>query len=156
MPVRIDFVQGAGEKSALCADVIKTLPDWFGILEANENYIAGMANRDVFAAYVEGQPVGLIALKYHFNETAEIWWMGIKPGHHRQGIGQELFATAKGHAAAKGCRQMIVNTLSARSSDEYYARTRVFYLKMGFRPLFEDHGENPVNPMMWMILPLAP
>ena len=152
--LNIIFVDDAEEKSRICDDIIHTLPDWFGLPEANENYIRNMRKKDVFVAYAGERPVGLIALKYHFQTTTEIWWMGILPDYHRHGIGTALFEAAKQHTIGNKHQNMIVNTLSDRSDDKHYARTRAFYLRMGFEPLLEDNEEDPVNPMMWMIHPL--
>jgi len=49
---------------------------------------------------------------------------------------------------------MAVMTASPRSSDEGYARTRAFYERQGFRLLMEFNEDDPVNPMVCMVLPL--
>jgi GNAT superfamily N-acetyltransferase len=147
------MIADAQEKSAACAEIIATLPQWFGIPQSNRNYIAGMPLRDVFAVWKAGQYVGAIALKYHFHRTAEIWWMGVKPAFHRQGIGSRLFQSARAHSLGKGCSRMIVNTISERSPDRSYARTRRFYQALGFEPLFEEKEDQP-NPMLWLMVEL--
>jgi GNAT superfamily N-acetyltransferase len=100
------------QKSSACADIIKTLPEWFGIPESNERYIREAASKDVFAVYDDRQrPIGMIALCYHFQTTAEIWWMGVKPEYHRRSIGKRLFEAAKSRAKENGCRTLAVMTL---------------------------------------------
>jgi hypothetical protein len=70
-------IVNAEQKSSAVADIIKTLPEWFGIPASNEHYIKEPTSKDVFAAYDNlNQSVGLIALRYHFQTTAEIWWDG--------------------------------------------------------------------------------
>lgn len=155
MTCQIRQVQDAQEKSAICKTIIKALPAWFGISESNQSYIKNITACDVFAAYVDGHVVGAIALKYHFNKTAEIWWMGILPGQHGKGVGTKLFERARQWAVQAGSSSMIVSTLSDRSDDEHYARTREFYLKQGFKPLVEFNEDDPRNPMMWMTLSLS-
>lgn len=151
MSCNIILIEDDNQKSEICSSIIKTLPEWFGIPEANEKYIRDVVHQDVFAAFVKDDPVGLIAIKYHYQTTAEIWWMGIKPDFHGCGIGKLLFSVAKEHVIGNGAQFIIVNTLSERSADENYRRTRKFYQTMGLMPLFEDSEDDPVNPMMWMI-----
>lgn len=154
---RMEIVEiiGPEARSAACAAIISKLPDWFAIPAANERYIAGMASKDVFAASVNDRPIGLLALRYHFGTTAEIWWMGIVPEYHRQGIGRRLIDAAKDRAIQLGCTTMVVTTLSPRCSDKNYAGTRAFYEGQGFRLLVEFNEHDPRNPMAWMVLSLA-
>ncbi len=101
--MNFDFreVTDNAEKSVLCDSIISTLPQWFGIPAANQTYIDEIQNYQVFGVFDQSnQPVGGLALKYQFKECAEIWWMGLSPVHHRQGLGQKLFKNAK-HAAVK-------------------------------------------------------
>ena len=142
------------EKSKACEQIIRHLPDWFGMPESNKNYIKQMRDKDVFAVEKDGAAIGLIALKYHFGETAEVWWMGLLPEHHRSGLGTLLIEAAKKRAKEKNCKNLALNTLSPRSPDPYYARTRAFYDTRGFRPLVEFNEDDPDNPMMWMVLNL--
>jgi GNAT superfamily N-acetyltransferase len=101
--MEIAEIVDAEQKSSAVAEIIKTLPEWFGIPESNERYVREAATKDVFAAYDDlNQPVGLIALRYHFQRTAEIWWMGVKPAYHRRGMGTPLFQAAKSKARQKG------------------------------------------------------
>jgi len=138
-------------KSSICRDIINALPEWFGIPQSTQKYIKGVAAKDCFAIFGENDvPAGLIAIKYHFGEIAEIWWMGVSPERHRQGIGQTLFEAARQRAVEKGCKHMVVLTLSELSADERYARTRQFYERMGFRTFLYDHEEDPVHPLVWM------
>ena len=170
-------IADAEQKSSAVADTIKTLPEWFGIPASNERYIKEVVSKDAFAAYhatrrasalipasnedhiieatakddlAANQPVGLIALRYHFQTTAEIWWMGVKPEFHRRGIGALLFDAAGSRAREKGCRTLAVLTLSPRNPYESYARTRAFYERQGFRLLIEENECDPQNPLAWM------
>ena len=95
--------------------------------------------------------MGTVALKYHFSDTAEIWWMGIKQEFHRQGIGDRLFEAALNRAKKRACKWTVLETLSPKNPDEHYARTRNFYQKVGFKPLLSFNESDPVNPMMWML-----
>ena len=142
-------------KSSACAAIIGKLPAWFGIPASNERYVREMASKDVFAALIDTRTIGLIALRYHFQKTAEIWWMGFMPEYHRKGIGQCLFDAAKGRALQMRCTTMAVTTLSPRRPDEGYARTRAFYEHLGFRLFREFNEDDTQNPLVWMVLPLS-
>jgi GNAT superfamily N-acetyltransferase len=143
------------QKLRAVAAIITTLPEWFGIPESNERYIKEIADKDAFAAYTEiNELIGLVALRYHFDMTAEIWWLGVNPEYHRQGIGTLLFEAIKVRAIERGCRALAVMTLSPRSAYPPYERTRAFYERLGFR-LFIEVNENDLdNPLAWMSMPL--
>ena len=90
MVIAVELIAEAGVKSALCAKLSAELPMWFGRPEANARYISGMAERDAYAAMVDGAAGGLIALEYHFGVTCNVWWLGVSPLLHRRGVGRAL------------------------------------------------------------------
>ena len=136
--------------STACADILATLPDWFGQPDANAAYQRDIGQKQTFLAMAANRPLGLIALDIHFETTAEIWLMAVRHGHHRQGLGCALMQTALNAARAQSCQRAIVQTLSPRSPDPGYRATRAFYTAMGFQPLVEFNRTDPLNPMMWM------
>ena len=137
-------------KSALCLRIAAELPMWFGRPDSNAAYARGMASRDGFAAFVDGIPQGLIALEYHFGVTCNVWWLGVSPKSHRRGVGRALVDHAISLASGRGCRQLVVETMSPRAASPEYDLTRMFYESVGFRPLVEFEPE-PGDFMMWMI-----
>jgi GNAT superfamily N-acetyltransferase len=150
MPVAIDAMVDASAKSALCAAIIAELPRWFGRPESNARYIDGVGNRSAFAAVIDGQPRGMIALEYHFGVTCNIWWLGVSPRAHRHGLGRALIERAAQEATAQGCRYLAVETLSPRFKNPEYDLTRRFYTAVGFAPFVEFEPE-PGDHMMWML-----
>jgi GNAT superfamily N-acetyltransferase len=122
---------------------------WFGRPEANARYAQGIADRDAFAAVVDGRPLGLIALQYHFGMTCCIWWLGVRPSAHRRGIGRALVQRADHEARSRGCSHMAVETMSPRADSPEYDMTRRFYAAVGFTPFVEFEPE-PGDYMMWM------
>ena len=141
------------KKSDDCRNIIQQLPEWFGLPHANARYINEIVDKDVFGAIEEGKIVGLLALSYYFQKSAEIWWMGIEPTYHGRGLGKALVGAAKNRAKEQGCDHLLVTTLSPRREDKNYAKTRAFYEKVGFAPLIE-FNENDFNPMMCMMMTL--
>ena len=140
------------EVSRACEHLIGLLPDWFGLPESNAAYVAGVAECTCYGAFdTAGTCIGLIALRPHFETTLEVWWMGVDPGRHRQGIGEKLIGAAVDEASRLGCSAMVLTTLGEESDDPGYAATRRFYLAQGFRALVHDHMADPECPMIWMI-----
>ncbi len=140
------------QRSAACARLTGLLPDWFGLPEANARYFAGLAGLTCLGAFTDGgECIGMAALRLHFGTTLEIWWMGVDPAFHRQGIGRALMDAAADHARHSGCRDMVLMTLGEESDDAGYAATRKFYLAQGFRPLMPEHMAHGDDPLVWMI-----
>lgn len=138
--------------SQATARLIGFLPGWFGLPEYNAAYAAGVAECICHGAFDEaGICVGLIALRPHFGTTLEVWWMGVDPDHHRQGIGAALMKVAVEEALRLGCDTMVLMTLGEESGDPGYSATRQFYLAQGFHPLVHDHMGDPETPLIWMI-----
>jgi len=150
MTIKIDQIEDAVTKSSLLAKFTNELPTWFGRPEANAHYVRGVVDRDVFAAVVDRQQCGLIALEYHFEITCNIWWMGVSPAVHRRGIGRALIERAAQEALKHGCRQLAVETMSPRADSPEYGLTRRFYEAVGFVP-FVEFEPHPGDYFMWML-----
>ncbi len=148
MPTRLQL-DGSGE---VCGQVLATLPTWFGIPESVQDYIRTADGHPTIVASVDGRDVGLLTLVVHNEYSAEIYVMGVRPEHHRRGIGRTMLQAAERWLAEQGVEFLQVKTLSTRSDDAGYAKTRAFYAASGFRPLqeFPDLW-NPENPALQMI-----
>lgn len=150
--MKIDLIRNGRERSRHLAGILPLLPQWFGNPEANKGFIRDVRGWEALAARDgKGTALGLIAMRYFHGHTAWIAWLGVRPEHHRHGIGTALLRTAVKRARKKRCRFMMVETLSARCHYKPYALTRKFYLKNGFIPLCEhDHWgkENPGTVMI--------
>ena len=57
------------EKKEIARAILEALPDWFGIPEAMEAYIADSKGRPFFCAFADDVPVGFLYLK----ETGRLW-----------------------------------------------------------------------------------
>jgi GNAT superfamily N-acetyltransferase len=146
--LRIDET-GSG---TICRQILDTLPTWFGISDAVEDYVnVANANPTVIAA-LDGADVGLLTLVTHTPYAAEIYVMGVRPEHHRHGVGRAMLEEAHVWLAARDIEYLQVKTLSPRHPDPGYAKTRSFYFAAGFRPLqeFPDLWE-PDQPALQMI-----
>jgi GNAT superfamily N-acetyltransferase len=142
--ITIAPVVEAAAKARLCSGLSRQLPAWFGRPEANAMYAREMATRDAYAAIIDSQPIGLIALEYLGGDdtgVCNIWWLGVVPVLHRSGVGRALIDHAIGSARARNCRSLSVETVGPKSLDAAYAKTRCFYGALGFSPWREFEPE---------------
>jgi GNAT superfamily N-acetyltransferase len=133
--MEIKLVQDKLQKKEIAASILEALPDWFGIPESTQNYINEGMDKPFFAAFEGDKAVGFLVMKENNQYTAEIYVMGILMDYHRKGIGRALVSEAIRWSAEQGYEYLMVKTLDGSHPDLYYARTRQFYLAMGFRPL---------------------
>lgn len=130
------------EQSAVCERVLRALPQWFGIESATLDYIASAGHKPSFVAYDGDEAVGLALFQRHFAHSAEVHLIGVLPEWHRRGVGRRLLADGERWLRQQGVRFLQVKTLSAEHADPGYAKTRQFYLGVGFAPL-------EVFPTLW-------
>jgi ribosomal protein S18 acetylase RimI-like enzyme len=152
----IQVVALTSGKGEACAEILATLPQWFGIPASNAAYARDVESMPVFAAVADGKFAGFIALHRHTPYATEIHVMGVKPALHRQGIGRALVDAAERDARIAGARFLTVKTRGPSKPDPNYARTRAFYEGLGFLaieefPLLWDAE----NPALMMIKPLG-
>jgi ribosomal protein S18 acetylase RimI-like enzyme len=144
-----DVNAGAGE---ICRAILNLLPSWFGIPEANEDYIETANTHPSVIASVHGDDVGITTIKQHSPYAAEVYLMAVKPAHHRRGVGTAMLRHLEARLAAAGVEFLQVKTLSAARHDAGYDATRAFYLGYGFRPLEEFPTLwDPSNPALQLI-----
>ena len=74
----IEEVKDANQKMAVVAEVLKDLPEWFGIPESTQAYIEGAKDLQVWAAYQESNLLGFVSLSYSSEDCAEIDCLGVK------------------------------------------------------------------------------
>jgi GNAT superfamily N-acetyltransferase len=143
------------KKSAVCDRILRVLPSWFGVEESIVDYVKKVADMPFFAAVDGEEIVGFAALKIHNDYTGEVCVMGVLEGYHRRGIGRRLIEALQAGCRERGLEYLTVKTLAATVESAGYARTRAFYLAMGFRPLeifplFWDEA----NPCLFMAMKL--
>lgn len=135
-----------------CSDLIASLPDWFGIPEANAAYLESLKKFPSWVAIKSEKVLGIITLVEPYPGSFEIHFMAVHPDYHRQGIGKILVTHVEEEARKSAGKWLHVKTLSASHPDLYYAHTREFYYALGFSPLFEsDTIWGPENPAVILI-----
>jgi GNAT superfamily N-acetyltransferase len=141
-----------------CAALLATIPEWFGIPQANAAYLRNLTSMPSWVALAGEEVVGAITLEQHFADSFEVHFMAVRRDHHRRGVGRALLAHLEREARARGARWLLVKTLGPSDPYEPYARTRAFYMAMGFSPLFESgvlFGD-PENPALVLVKTLGP
>ena len=124
----------SAERSRVAEAVLRDLPDWFGIEDATRSYVEQAAALPTFVAPPDR---GFVCVKQHTPRAAELYVMGVRREHHRQGLGRALVAAAEAWCRARGIRFLQVKTLGPSHADPGYAATRAFYEALGFVPLEE-------------------
>lgn len=124
-------------KATVCVPILRVLPAWFGIEEYIVHYSAEIDHLPTFLACDAEHVIGFLSLKQHTPYSAEVYVMGTRPETHRKGIGRALINQAQEWLKGRGIEYLQVKTLGPSHSDENYAKTRAFYVAMGFKPLEE-------------------
>jgi len=128
------FEEGGG---ATCAELLATVPHWFGKVEANEEYRRVADRCPTLVAMDGGQAVGFLTVVRHSPHAAELHVMAVRPELHRHGIGRTLVAAAEERLRSEGVEYLQVKTLSAAADDQPYLGTLAFYTALDFRVLEE-------------------
>ncbi len=129
------------DKKTIARTILEALPDWFGIPEATEQYIADSSGKVFLCAYDGEKPVGFLYLKETGRHTVELAVMGVLKEYHRLGIGRKLFEAARERAEGQGYSFIQVKTVQMGRYDSYDDTNR-FYLSLGFKEL-------EVFPTLW-------
>jgi len=137
--MKVELIEGADDKAALCKTMLSALPAWFGDEETNLEYIEDVRSRMMFVAYGPDGVAGLLSLSKMTDSTYDIHVLGVMPAQHRQGIGRALVDAAKKYARAQGAVFITVKTLGPSMENAEYAATRTFYRATGFSPLEENN-----------------
>lgn len=129
------------EKKSITQNILKALPECFGIPESMEEYIQDSAGKPFFCARINEKNIGFLYLKQTGKDTVELAVMGILEEYHRNGIGHALFEYAKKEICKKGYSFIQVKTVQM-GKYESYDKTNQFYLSLGFK-------EFEVFPDLW-------
>ncbi|MEE4193668.1 MAG: GNAT family N-acetyltransferase [Anaerolineae bacterium] len=153
----IRFEGDAVTRETIANNILRALPDWFGIEGAIVDYCESSTKLPMVVLYQDEEPIGFCSLKVNYAVNCDLVVLGILPQYHRQGLGERMIFFIEELCREKSIPYMSVKTLSERHPDEYYARTRKFYEKCGFIA-FEEipalWGEE--NPCLLMIKPILP
>ena len=130
------------EKSNICNDVLRALPNWFGMESGIVDYVKQVKDLPFYAAFYDNNALGFVAIKVHNPFTSEVCVMGILKEYHRQGIGKQLIDTCEQFCKENKMEFLTVKTLDASRESKSYEKTRLFYQALDFKPL-------EMFPLLW-------
>ncbi len=148
----IKKIENKSEKAEITDRILRDLPNWFGIETAIVEYVENVQRMPFWAVFENDKAVGFIAVKEHFEKSAEIYVMGVLTEIHRKGYGKQLVDETEKYLKYHNFEFYQVKTLSDAHPHEGYGKTRQFYLSCGFIPLEEFKtiwGE--ANPALQMV-----
>lgn len=126
------------------------LPQWFAQPDSNRHHAEQAEILEAWTARLDERVLGLLLLKRHSNVSAEIYWLGIDPDHHRQGTGRLLVGAIEAHLRRQGLKYLFVMTLHPEDPYEPYRRTRAFYERLGFELVLSPPGSSS-NPLAYYL-----
>lgn len=138
-------------QASLCEPILRALPEWFGIEAATAQYIRDIEKLPTLVALSEARVVGFLSLKQHNEYSAEIYVMAVHPKFHHLGVGRVLVDSAEAELRQQAVEYLQVKTLGTTHPDRNYAKTRAFYLSIGFKPLEEFTELWKGNPCLQMV-----
>ena len=133
---------------------MRALPDWFGIEEAILEYEQDLHSLDGYVALVDDAIAGFAGLKRYGAHAIEINIIAVSPQHHRRGIGAGLIAHIEANAVTAETKLLHMKTLAPTHPDPHYAKTRLFWERMGFIPMDAHDLWGEYNPCQVMVKPL--
>jgi GNAT superfamily N-acetyltransferase len=136
------------------AGILASVPEWFGIPEANAQYVADSGRLPSYLAVDGDEVVGVALLAEHFPESRELHLLAVRRDRHRLGIGRLLVETVVADLRQAGVRLLEVHTVGPSYEDEGYARTRAFYLALGFVAMTELQRIDWNGPTLILVRPL--
>lgn len=140
--VEIKEILEPDEKSNICDEILRALPNWFGIEDSIVEYVQQVQPMPFYAAFCDSRIVGFVAIKVHNPYTSEIYVMGVTKEFHRHGIGRMLIECSENYCKQNNMEFLTVKTLDESRECESYKKTRLFYQAAGFKPL-------EVFPLLW-------
>jgi ribosomal protein S18 acetylase RimI-like enzyme len=134
-----------------CEAIMRSLPEWFGIEEAIVSYRQDLEAMETLVADREAACIGFLTLHQHNEHSSEIQVMAVAREHHRQGVGRALVNHAERLLRSGPTEFLQVKTLGPSRENQAYAKTRLFYGSLGFRPLEENNLWGEASPCLIMV-----
>ena len=134
--------------------ILAGVPEWFGIPEANAQYVADAARLPSYLAVEGEQVVGVALLAQHFPRSRELHLLAVRRDRHQQGIGRLLVEAVVTDLRTADVRLLEVHTVGPSYESEGYARTRAFYEAVGFVPMNELQRIDWSGPTLILVRPL--
>jgi XTP/dITP diphosphohydrolase len=122
-------------RAEIARSILAALPDWFGLPDAVERYVALARAEPILVASRGGRAIGFALGRRTSPAAAEIHVIAVLPGEHRSSIGERLVERIERDMLGEGIEFLTVKTLAPSVDYPPYAATRAFYRALGFRPI---------------------
>jgi ribosomal protein S18 acetylase RimI-like enzyme len=149
-------IETGGQWPDAVEQLLRDLPEWFGMEESNRAYVESARHLPSTAALVDGEVVGVCLVRRHTTVAAEIDLLAVRRDIHRLGIGTRILDRVVADSRAEGVKLLQVKTFGPSGDSVEYERTRAFYEAVGFLPLEERTDIwGPGNPCLILVMPLG-
>ncbi len=139
------------ETAEACEQILRALPEWFGIEEAIVGYRKDIEKMPTWVAVDDEHIIGFLSVNHHNKYSAEIHVMGVLKEYHRKGVGRALVERVEKQLREQQIEYLQVKTLAPSRECHEYELTRRFYANLGFRPLEENKLWGDANPCLIMV-----
>ena len=140
------------EAAETCEQILRALPEWFGIEESIVSYRKDIEKMPTWVAIDNDQIIGFFTVRYHNKYSAEIQVMGVLKEYHYKGVGRALIEHIEKLLREQKVEYLQVKTLGPSRECHEYKLTRRFYGSAGFRPLEESTKMwDEANPCLIMV-----
>jgi GNAT superfamily N-acetyltransferase len=140
-------VTTGGNHPSVVRSILDTIPEWFGMPESNDDYVAKADLLRNVVARDGDEIVGICLLLEHSSQSVEIDLLAVPRSRHRSGIGRAILEHVERELRERGVKVLHLKTFGPSIHNEPYARTREFYVAQGFLPMEERTdvwgAENP-------------
>ena len=136
-----------------CGEILRRLPQWFGIESAIQEYKANLRALDGYCAVKDSKLVGFVGLKRYGDSSIEVDVIGVDPEHRRSGIGRALLKHVEENATTGLTKLLHMKTLAPSDPDLNYVETRMFWEASGFIPMDAHDLWGDENPCQVMVKP---
>ena len=143
MTAAIDVRPLRPEDASVCDAIIASLPYHFGLDSGRRECAEAVRRQEGLAAVSGGEVAGFLTWRPWYRSSREVTWMAVHAERRGAGIGRALLERLAAESAGQAL-YLVVTTLSGASPepgvDDGYARTRLFYARNGFEPVWEPAG----------------
>jgi GNAT superfamily N-acetyltransferase len=146
--------------AAACDAIVASLPYHFGLESGRRDCAAAVRSQAGLVAEAGGDVVGFLTWRPWYAAAREITWMAVHRAHRGGGAGRDLIEHLV-RESRPSVRYLVVTTLAESTPEpgveDGYARTRRFYTRNGFDPVWEPSGWwSGDNQAVVMVRVLAP
>jgi GNAT superfamily N-acetyltransferase len=136
--------------------VLRSLPEWFGIESALLDYVEQARVLPTYAARLDGHTIGICIVKHHTKHAAETSLLAVDAAWHRRGVGRALMNAVEQDLSQKGVEFVQVKTLAPSYPSPEYEGEPGSSTKQSAIAASRIHGLWPDNPCLILIKRLCP